>query len=292
MTRVFVLGATGSIGTGVTRELIANGYQVTALSRSTISDEKLEVLGAEPLRGDLRNPEMWCRAVRGCEAVIQVAATFTDDMGDVDTNVLSAIEGALSGVPRRPRMVYTGGCWLYGATGDEIADEDRPFNPIPPFAWMVRNARKLLASSRFCTAVIHPAMVYYREGGVFKRYLEAAKAGKPIEIWGSSETRWPLIHRDDLASAYRLLVEMPEMEGHFNASAEAGVRVGEVASAISAHFGCERGFKILPLDVVVAEHGNWAEGPTLDQQMSSDRLRAKLNWRPKYGSFRESDLFR
>lgn len=291
MTQVLVLGATGFIGSAVARELTAHGHHVTALSRSVMSDEKLEPLGVEPIRGDLRNHENWCAAVRGCDAIVQAAATFSDDMGDVDAGVLSAIEGVLGDRSERLRMVYTGGCWLYGATGDDIADESSPFNPIPSFAWMVRNARMLLESERFSTAVIHPAMVYDRDGGVFEDYLEAAKTGRPVEIWGTPDTRWPLVHRDDLACAYRLLVETPEAVGHFNASAETGVRTGEIASGIARHFGHECEFEILSVEEVVDKYGDWGEGPTLDQQMSSKRLPGELNWRPKYESYKESDIF-
>jgi hypothetical protein len=31
---------------------------------------------------------------------------------------------------------------------------------------------------------------------------------------------------------------------------------------------------------LIAEHGEWAEGPTLDQQMSSRKIRDSLNWQP------------
>lgn len=292
MTNVLVLGATGFIGSAVTRELIAHGHRVTALSRSSASDEKLKALGATPLRGDLRNPEMWCAAIGECDAVVQAAATFSDDMGDVDEGVLSAIEATLDGRRERLRVVYTGGCWLYGKTGDEVADENSRFNPIRSFAWMVGNARRLVESERISAAIIHPGMVYDADGGVFEDYIDAAKTGRPVEVWGAFDTRWPLVHRDDLACAYRLLVEAPEAEGHFNASAESGVRTGEIAADIVRHFGRGSEVEIVSVEEVVGRYGAWAEGPTLDQQMSSKRLRDELNWRPKHGSYKGSDVFR
>src|SRR5437016_5034036 len=42
------------------------------------------------------------------------------------------------------RLIYTGGCWLFGATGDELATEETPFRPLPAFAWMVPQLRRVL----------------------------------------------------------------------------------------------------------------------------------------------------
>ncbi|WP_320177662.1 NAD-dependent epimerase/dehydratase family protein [Roseovarius pacificus] len=291
MARIFVLGATGSIGTAVTRDLIAHGHRVTALSRSDASDAKLETAGAVPLRGDLRNPAAWSRSLTDHDAIIHAAATFSEDMAEVEDRVLSAMEDALKTASAPVRLVYTGGCWLYGATGDAVATEDRPFNPIPAFAWMVKNAHKLLRSSRFNAAIIHPAMVYHHAGGVFEDFIEAARAGAPIEIWGSLETRWPLVHRDDLASVYRILAETAEPSGHFNVSAETGVRVGDIAETINRHFGNRSKISVLPVSEAVATHGDWAEGPALDLQMASTRLQRLLGWEPTVRDYRHSDLF-
>jgi len=289
--KVLVLGATGSIGTAVARELAGHAHTVLALCRSDTSERDLKALGYETLRGDLRRPEDWAGAVREVDGVIQAAVTFTEDMGDVDRGVVDALIAAAPPSTPPVRFVYTGGCWLYGATGDGIATEDSPFNPIPSFAWMVENGGRLIASGKFSTAVIHPAMVYHRAGGVFTRFLEKAEAGAPIEVWGGPETRWPLIHRDDLAVAYRLLLENPDLKGHFNASAQTGVPVGEIVKAVAAKYDAPLEVVIRSKEELVAEHGAWAEGPTLDQQMASDKLRRACHWRPRFDAFETSDLF-
>lgn len=289
--KVLVLGATGSIGTAVARELAEYGHTVIALCRSEASERGLKELGYETLRGDLRRPEDWADAVRQVDGVIQVAVTFTEDMGDVDRGVVEALIAAAPPTTPRLRFIYTGGCWLYGATGDTIATEDSPFDPIPSFTWMLENAERLTASGKFSTAAIHPAMVYHRPGGVFTRFLEKAEAGEPIEVWGGPETRWPLVHRDDLAAAYRLLLENPDLNGHFNASAQTGVPVGEIVKAIAENHDSPRDIVIRSKEQLVAEHGAWAEGPTLDQQMGSEKLRGACNWRPRYEAFETSDLF-
>lgn len=277
--KIVVTGGTGSIGEAVTRCLVHRGHEVQALSRSTIADERLRRWGASPLRGDLRAPSAWAATASRTDAIILMGETSTEDMGVVDDGVVDAL------FARRPqRVIYTGVCWLYGETGDRIARENDGLNAPPSFAFAQRNGERLLASD-IKAAVIHPAMVYQADGGVFERFLTSARAGEPVEIWADPATRWPLIHRTDLAVAYALIVETPALTGHFNAAAQEGARVGDVATWISSTFGAGS-TKVIPKDRLAEQFGIWAEGPTLDQQ-----LRAATGWTPEILDYRSPHLF-
>lgn len=289
--RVFILGGTGSIGTAVTAELCRRSHEVMALSRSGAADDKLRRLGANACRGDLRAPAAWAVEATSHDAIIHAAATFSDDMGDVDTHVVSALIEAAKQTRHKPRLIYTGGCWLYGETGNAVATEDSRFDPIPAFSWMVGNAARLLAAPAFSAAILHPAMVYHADGGVFHRFIEPAREGRPMEIWGDRQTRWPLIHRSDLARAYCDLLERPDLTGYFNASAEKGVRVGDIVDAIAQAFGNTLPPVTLSAGDLVLQHGAWAIGPTLDQEMSAEKLRSETGWTPEITDYRRSDLF-
>ena len=107
--RVLILGGTGLIGAAVIRELIKHRHKVLALSRSTRSMAMLKALGASPLRGDLRAPDAWVQSVRRVDAIIQVAATFTQDMGQVESKALEAIIQALGRKNGKIRLIYTAG---------------------------------------------------------------------------------------------------------------------------------------------------------------------------------------
>lgn len=276
---VFILGGTGTIGSAILSALQDGPHRVSALSRSTVSDERLRQLGATPLRGDLRRPTDWIAAALTADAIIHTAATFEDDMAMVDDRLVTALLDHARG---RTRLLYTGGCWLYGDTGGAIATETSRFDPIPAFDWMLRNSARLLDSPAFATAILHPAMVYTDTGGAFDRFLAAARAGQPVELWGSAETRWPLIHAADLARAYIALLDRPDLTGHFNAVAEAGVPVGDIARTLT-----NRPPIVLPRAEALARHGDWALGPMLDQVLSADKLRADTGWSPRFTDYRQ-----
>ncbi|MEO9961177.1 MAG: NAD-dependent epimerase/dehydratase family protein, partial [Nisaea sp.] len=238
--------------------------------------------GAEPLSGDLTEPSKWVPVAAEIDAVIQVAAAFDTDMGSIDKAALKAITATASARNAPLRLIYTGGCWLFGETGDRIADERTPFSPLPSFAWMADNWEWLNNESSIAPTFVHPAMVYDLAGGVLHRYIDAATQGTSIEIWGSAEARWPLVHRADLASAYRLVLERGNSGESYCVAAEDGVQTGALADAFRARFGSAAPHTILPVADAITRHGAWAAGPALDQRMGSGKIRRELGWVPQH----------
>src|SRR5215207_10533500 len=73
MTTVFVTGATGVLGRATIPRLLTSGYTVRALSRGEANDDAIRALGAEPVRGDLFDPESLSRALAVADAVLDLA---------------------------------------------------------------------------------------------------------------------------------------------------------------------------------------------------------------------------
>lgn len=282
--RVLLLGGTGSIGSAILEDLVAHDHHILALCRSDLAAQKVEVSGAQPLPGDLNFPESWIDEVAEVDAVIQAAATFASDMGETDARVLQSITKRASTRTTPLRLIYTGGCWLYGETGACVADENTPFDPLPSFAWMAENWSVLSRADHIEAMLLHPGMVYDENDGVLHRYSDAAAKGKSIEIWGSKEATWPMVHRADLAAAYRHVLERGTPGDSYCVAAEEGIATGKLADAVAARHGSSAPHKLLPVSEAVARHGDWAAGPALKQRMSGAKIRQKLGWQPQFES--------
>ena len=70
---ILVVGATGNLGRKVVRSLRASGEQVRAMTRVISKGDELKSLGAQPVRGDLTDPESLDFALRGARAVVLAA---------------------------------------------------------------------------------------------------------------------------------------------------------------------------------------------------------------------------
>jgi nucleoside-diphosphate-sugar epimerase len=283
VVRVFVLGGTGSIGGAAVRELIRRGHEVWGLARSDASAAKLREIGATPVAGDIEVPEPWADKLPVVDAVIHAACGFSTGMAAIDRRLLDALLRALAAQPKKPRFIYTGGCWLFGATGNDIATEQTPFCPLPAFGWMVPQLQRILEACEVDGIVIHPAMVYEPAGGVFLRFARDAVERNAVRVVESEAVRWPLVHSEDLATLYALALEKAPARSSYIGAAIEGLAVGRIARAFAKRFGTRRQEpKIIPTDAIAAELGEWAKGYALDQRLSGAKARRELGWEPRH----------
>ncbi len=285
--RICLLGATGSIGSAVLRTLIARGHEIVALARSYASATILKQAGATPIRGDLARPEHWMARLQQLDAVIHMACDFDGPMADVDQRLVDALLTTFGATQNKPRFVYTGGCWLFGATGDALATEDSPFAPLPAFAWMVPHLQRVLASDAVHGFVVHPAMVHggpgSGSGGVFRRFAEDAVERRAVRVVGGEAVRWPLVHCDDLAELYALVLERAAPGSSWLGAAVEGFPVGRIARTIARNFGAtDVAPEIVSADAIAAELGDWARGYACDQRLSGAKARRELGWTPTH----------
>jgi nucleoside-diphosphate-sugar epimerase len=279
--RVLLLGGTGSIGAPVARELLRSGHEVIALARSASAADKLESCGAKVLYGDLRQPREWVVQLPNLDGIINVAGTFADDEGMTGRELLNQLLPRVSRDAAPTRFIYTGGCWLFGATDGTEATEETPFSPLPAFEWAVEHIDRIRTTAGIWPIVIHPAMVYERSSGVFARNYKEASSGRPVSVVGSEHVRWPLVHNEDLAVLYRMALERASPGESFLGCAIPGLEVGKIARAFARRF---RGVEEVPIVLsekdAVEEFGPWAAGYARDQLQSGAKARRRLGWAP------------
>ena len=110
--RIFVTGSTGFLGAHVARELASVGARLRLLVRATSNLENLAGLEAETVVGDLLKPAELRVAIRGCDAVMHVAADYRLWVQDPAQMYRANVDGTrellrLAREERVPRVVYT-----------------------------------------------------------------------------------------------------------------------------------------------------------------------------------------
>src|ERR1700760_489509 len=91
--KVFLTGATGFVGSHVARAFAAQGAELRVLVRPTSRLDNLEGLVADTAVGDLAQPETLRSALRGCDALVHVAADYRLWVRDPDAMYRANVEG-------------------------------------------------------------------------------------------------------------------------------------------------------------------------------------------------------
>lgn len=286
--RVFVTGGTGLIGAAIVQNLISHGYQVIGLARSLASQKRLEKMGASAFIGDITTPDIWCDDLPDIDAVIHAACDFSDQMAEIDRNLLDHLIPALHRMPGKTRFIYTGGTWLFpkSASGGFIT-EDNALDPLPEFSWMRDGIARVMGDDQLHSVVVHPACVYGGDHnshtGLLARDIETAQVENRVSVIGGDDITLPIIHADDLADLYRLALERAEAGSSYLGVGINGVTNRQVSGLIAKQFGgenCE--ITKMSVETAMEELGDWALGLAHHQVMSSAKATHELGWQAKH----------
>jgi nucleoside-diphosphate-sugar epimerase len=284
--RVFVTGATGFIGSRIVRELIEAGHQVLGLARSNAGAESLAAAGAEVHRGSLEEPESLCSGAAKSDGVIHCAfdhSAFGQDFSmfmevcEKDRRAIEALGDALIGSDHP--LVITSGTGMGNAVPGQPATEDY-FDPNHPNPRKVSEVTGALVAERGVNvSVVRLPQVHdtVKQGLITYAVQLAREKGLSAYI-GEGLNRWPAAHVLDVARLYRLALEKREAGSRYNAVAEAGVPMREIAEVIG------RGLKVPVASIAPAEaqaHFGWlAMFSGIDMPASSALTRERLGWNP------------
>jgi nucleoside-diphosphate-sugar epimerase len=279
--RVFVTGATGFIGTAIVKELIGAGHQVLGLARSDAGAKSLASISGNVTvhRGDVEDLESLRRGAAASDGVIHTA--FIHDFSkfqvncEIDRRAVEALGSALAGSDR-PLIVTSGTAAAY--TPGRLATEDDPANsPIPRVA--SEQAADSVATKGVRVSVMRLPQVHDPVKQGFVTYLIAVAREKGVSAYiGDGLNRWPAVQVRDAAKLYKLALEKGMAGARYNAVAEEGVPLREIAEAIG------RGLKV-PVVSKSAEqaaaHFGWLQAfAGADIPASSALTQKRLGWRP------------
>jgi dihydroflavonol-4-reductase len=130
--KIFLTGATGFVGHHVAKALVAEGADLRILVRKTSNLKNLEGIPGDTEVGDLAHPESFAPALKGCDAVVHVAADYRLWIRDPDAMYRANVDGTrdllrLSREAGVPRVVYTSSvATMHFRTDGIVINEDTP----------------------------------------------------------------------------------------------------------------------------------------------------------------------
>ncbi|HEY1732547.1 MAG TPA: SDR family oxidoreductase [Terriglobales bacterium] len=277
--RIFVTGATGFIGSALVPELINAGHQVLGLARSDAGAKSLIAAGAEVHHGDLEDLESLRTGAAMSDGVIHTA--FVHDFSkfeqncEIDRRAIETLGSSLVGSDRP--LIVTSGTAAAHTPGRPSTEEDAANSRIPRVA--SEEAAASVEAQGVRVSIMRLPQVHdpFKQGLI--TYLIAAAREKGVSAYvGDGQNRWPAVHRLDAAHLYRVALEKGSAGARYNAVAEEGVPLREIAESIG------RGMK-LPVMAKspeeAGEHFGWlGMFVSADIPASSALTQQQLGWHP------------
>lgn len=280
--RVFVTGASGSVGSVVVPELIAAGHEVLGLARSDAAATAVSAAGGTPLRGDFTDLDSLRAGVAQAEGVINLA--FGNDWSnlgsciDEETRTLQTLATALAGSGKP--FVHAG---LTPMMPNHVSTEEDSDTTHGPVGGRGRNSQMVLtlADQGIRSSVVRlPRSVHQRgsQYGFCSVLIAAAQKTGVSAYVGDGTQRWPAVNRLDAARLFRIALEDAAPGTVLHAVADEGDTMRSLAEAIGG---------VLAVPVESASPDGF--GPigglfALDMPSSSAQTQRRFGWEPTHPS--------
>jgi nucleoside-diphosphate-sugar epimerase len=279
--RIFLTGATGFIGSAIIPELIAAGHQVLGLTRSDAGAKSLTAAGAEVHRGTLEDLDSLRSGAAASDGVIHCG--FNHDFSkfmencELDKRAIVAMGEVLAGSGRP--FAITSGTGMGNAEPGQPASEDffDPNHPNPRKGSELAGVE--VAERGANVSVVRLPQVHdtVKQGLVTYAIQVAREKGVSAYV-GDGLNRWPAAHVLDVARLYRLAIEKAKPGARYNAVAEEGIAVRDIAEVIG------RGLKVPVVSLTPEEaqaHFGWlGMFVAYDMPASSALTQQRLGWHP------------
>jgi len=206
MTKVLVTGASGFIGTHLTRALVAQGDDVTCLVRRTSQVDTLREAGVRLLCGDVTDRESLSAAVAGQEIVYHLAGcTKALDWRcfyRVNQRGVANIAQACAGCTSPPTLIVTSSLAAAGPSvdGRPRTEADRPA-PVSHYGHSKRAGERAAEAfaDRVPITIVRPPIVLGEGDRMGLPLFRSINRFRVHMVPGEIRRRFSVIHADDLA---------------------------------------------------------------------------------------------
>ncbi|MEO5906114.1 MAG: TIGR01777 family oxidoreductase, partial [Saprospiraceae bacterium] len=216
--RILIAGGSGLIGTAISKEAFARGYNVTILSRN--AGPGRIIWNPAEMRIELTSPMEYDAIINMTGASLSEGRWTDEKKKEIVDSRLHAAD-TLETYLREGKLktkVYIGasGIGIYGNRGDEIISETSPI--YPGDNWLIKlvmdweQAHLDISKLGIRTAVIRTGIVLSREGGALYELLEKAKLGV-LPYFGNGQQIWAWIHIIDLVNMMLFIIKNQSANG-------------------------------------------------------------------------------
>lgn len=206
--KILVTGATGFIGTEVSRHLVEGGYHPKLMIRRPLKDHRIGNLDAEFVQADLRDPDSLIHAVKGVDCVLHLGARATfesyETLKPVILNGSMALmeAAAQAGVKT---FTYSSSLLVYGDISSEV-DGATPAKPVLDYGRIKLATEKRLARAASSAGVTFGAIRLPHVYGAMDLYFQQLREGLLI-LPGLGKNKFTHLHVADTA---RILIACAE----------------------------------------------------------------------------------
>ena len=246
----FVTGGSGFVGGRLIRALVARGWDVRALARSSASMAAVAALGATPVSGDIGNREALSAGLEGCDVVFHAAAMFKlwgtrREFDAVNVDGMDNLIAAAVAASSVRKLIYVSAAAV--VMGDPVAlveiDETAPTQQrgFAPYSSSKAEAeaRLLAANNRrpgFETMAIRPPMIWGKDMPMLEQMAATVRKGQWQWVGGGTQAM-STCHVDNLVEALLLAADSGRGgQAYFVADDEKGT-LKSVLSALLATQG-------------------------------------------------------
>ena len=227
--KFLITGGAGSLGQALTRSFLEKGHSVRVLDKKADQLQPLEHKNLELVKGEIEDPSVVSRAVKGINVIVHLAWSFSDDpmellASDLKGHILLLDSAAAE---RISHLFYTSTAVVYGKPIKSPVTEEDPClveEARKPFYGVAKLMAEKLTLSYFKTKGL-PATIlrfwwaYGEEigGRHLRDLIKLAQAGEPLKV--PKEAGGSFLHLDDLTNAILTAVQKPKTFGEiFNLS--------------------------------------------------------------------------
>jgi UDP-glucose 4-epimerase len=289
--KALVTGGAGFIGSHLVDLLLSKDCEVVVIDSLATGRRSQVPEKAVFLQGDVSDTELLAKALPGCDVVFHLAAVSSvqdslDRPIEVHNTNLTATLALLEAAVchKVPRFVFSSSAAVYGDTGGEPAREDMMPKPMSHYAV------QKLASENYCqvynrlhgleTVCLRYFNVYGPRqradspySGVIAKFIEAARAGQPITIFGDGEQTRDFCHVKDvvLANFLSATQDAANIAGKvFNVGTGRSTSVNDLARLVGDAFTFDR---------TPTAHVESRCGEIRYSQAVVDKIRRQMGWK-------------